>query len=222
MSKKCVINVAIGGHYPREQQRLGETLKEHKFDGDFLSWGDFPNNNYNKQNRYNCKAAAFEEALKRGYTQILWLDTPAIALKSIQPVFDKIKEHGYYTIRNWSYNCAQTCSDKSLAYYGVSRDEAEKMEEHAGGVIGIDYTNPKGKALLDMFIKGCKEGACDGSRLHDNQSTDPRFLFHRQCQSVISMSANILKLPPVNNWEELVGYSHLTNHRNLVIRWKKN
>ncbi len=151
----------------------------------------------------------------------MWVDTPVFFVKPLQPVFDKIKEHGYYTLKNWGYNCGQTCSDKSLAYYGVSRDQAEKMQEHASGVIGIDYTNPKGKALLDMFIKGCKEGACDGSRLHDNQSSDPRFLFHRQDQSVLSMSANILGLPPIEEWENKFGYKQNKQHSETIGVWRK-
>lgn len=222
MSKKCIINVAIekpGLKYVEKQIRLGKTLNENNFDGDYLTWTTFPNQNYNTKNAYNCKASAFEEALKLGYTEILWLDAACVVVNPIQPVFDKIKEYGYYTIKNWNYTCDMTCSDNSLNYYGISRDTAQTFQEHAGGVIGIDYNNPKGKALLDMFIKGCKEGACDGSRLHDNQSSDPRFLFHRQCQSVISMSANILNLPPIEKWEELFSY-HIAEHSKTVGRWR--
>lgn len=222
MNKKCVINVAIGGHYPGEQKRLGDSLKEHNFDGDFLTWTDFPNNNYNKQNRYNCKAAAFEEVLKRGYTQILWLDAPAVLRKPLTPIFDKISTDGYCTILNHSYNCAQTCSDKCLEYYGISRDKAETFQEHASGIIGINYNHPNGKKLLDMFIKGCKEGACDGSRLHDNQSSDKRFLFHRQDQSVLSMAANIIGLPPNEHWNSgLVGQHVINETPKTIILWRR-
>jgi len=220
MKKRCIINVAINKpdcNYVQRQIQLGRSLKQHNFDGDFLTWTNFPNDNYNTKNIYNSKAAAFEEALKLGYTELLWLDACAIVVNPIQPVFNKIRQHGYYTIKNMNYNCAQTCSDKCLEYYGVSRDQAEKMQDRAGGVIGIDYTNPKGKALLDIFIKGCKEGAADGSRLHDNQSTDRRFLFHRQCQSVISMSANILGLPPIEEWEESFAYQKAEHSKTLVM-----
>ena len=222
MIKKCIINVAIGDGYRIEQIRLGKTLKEHEFDGDFLTWTDFANDNYNKENRYNCKAAAFEEALKQGYTQLLWLDCPAIAIKNIQPIFDKIHSDGYYTIQNHDYNCAQTCSDKCLEYYNISRDTAETFQEHASGVIGINYDNPKGKKLLDMFIKGCKDGAADGSRVHDNQSSDKRFLFHRQDQSVLSITANIIGLPPNEFWNSgLVAYHKISVIPKTIIVWRR-
>ena len=97
MKQRCVINVAINTpkyNYVEKQIRLGESLKQHNFDADFLTWTDFPNDNYNKQNRYNCKAAAFEEALKLGYTEILWLDVAPVVVNPIQPVFNKIKSMG--------------------------------------------------------------------------------------------------------------------------------
>jgi hypothetical protein len=219
--------VAIGGHYPHQQKRLGETIKEHGFDGDFLTWTNFPNDEYFKGNPYNCKASAFEEAIKRGYTQILWLDAPAVVRRSLDPIFDKITNDGYFTISNDKYNCAMTCSDKCLRYYLISRDIAETFQDHAGGIIGIDYNHPNGRKLLDMFITGCKEGACDGSRLHDKQSSDPRFLFHRQCQSVLSMSANIIGLPPNNFWNNgLIGHHMEDNtvrheNDNTVIVWRR-
>jgi len=192
---RCIINVAIGGRYPKEQQRLKASL-EGRFDGAFLHWTEFPNQNYNTANHYNAKAAAFEEAIKQGYKQILWVDSPVVALKDVGPIFHKIATDGYLTIKNSGYNCSQTCSDACLAYFGVTRDQAEGYQEHASGVIGISMENPKAKELIKIFIQACKDGACDGSRYHDGQSTDPRFMFHRQDQSVLSVAANILGLPP--------------------------
>jgi uncharacterized protein YcfJ len=198
---RCIINVGIGGRYPKEQKRLAESLKQH-FDGDFLAWTDFPNDNYNKENMYNAKAAAFEEAIHKGYKQILWVDCPVVALKDVAPIFDRIIADGYLTMKNFHYNCAQTCSDACLAHFKVTRDEAEKFQEHAGGIIGIDMNHPNGKKLIERFIEGCKAGACDGSRTHDGQSKDPRFKFHRQCQSVISLAANTLGLKPTMEWNK--------------------
>jgi hypothetical protein len=198
---RCIINVAIGGRYPKEQQRLGKSLAKH-FDGDFLHWMNFPNDNYNRANPYNAKAAAFEEAIKKGYKQILWVDCPVVALNAVGPIFDSIKGNGYLTLKNDGFNCAQTCSDACLEYFKVTRDQAATFQEHAGGIIGVDMENPKGKELIELFIQACKDGACDGSRKHDGQSNDPRFQFHRQCQSVISLAANTLGLPYTMEWDK--------------------
>ena len=205
---RCIINVIIGNNtdkqkkYIEKQERLRKSLEKH-FNGTFLSWnGEFPNDNYNKKNPYNVKAAAFEEAIKQGYKQILWVDSPVVAIRDVSPLFDMIEKDGYLTVKNNNWNCAQSVNDKCLKYFGITRDEAENVHEHAGGFIGVDITNPKGEALIGMFIRACKDGAADGSRYHDNQSSDPRFLFHRHCQSVITLSANKLGLPYTILWNK--------------------
>lgn len=197
---RCIINVSIGGRYPKEQERLRASLQG-RFHGTTLMWSEFPNEHYNTNNPYNAKAAAFEEAIKQGYQKILWVDSPVVAMRDVSPIFEKIERDGYLTIRNGSYNCAQTCSDACLEYFNVTRDEAENMPEHAGGLIGINMANKKAAEMIKMFIRACKDGACDGSRKHDGQSSDPRFKFHRQCQSVISLCANAVGLPPNEIWD---------------------
>ena len=202
---RCIINVIIGDDTPKQrgyaakQERLRDSLKKH-FDGKFLSWNKFPNDNYNKENFYNIKAAAFEEAMRQGYKQILWVDAPVVALQDVSPLFDKIEKDGYLMVKNNSWNCATTVNDACLKYFKVTRDEAEKIDEIASGVMGFDTENPKGKKLIQMFIKACKDGAADGSRFHDNQSSDPRFKFHRQEQSVLSLCAHSLGFPHTMRW----------------------
>jgi len=202
---RCIINVIIGNDTPKQrgyaakQERLRESLKKH-FDGKFLSWNNFPNDNYNKENFYNVKAAAFEEAMRQGYKQILWVDAPVVALQNVSPLFDIIEKDGYLMVKNNSWNCATTVNDACLKYFKVTRDEAEKIDEIASGVMGVNTDNPKGKKLIQMFIKACKDGAADGSRFHNNQSSDPRFKFHRQEQSVLSLCAHSLGFPHTILW----------------------
>jgi hypothetical protein len=202
---RCIINVIIGNKTPKQrsyaakQQRLRVSLEKH-FNGTFLNWTTFPNDNYDKQNPYNAKAAAFEEAIRQGYTQILWVDAPVVALQDVTPIFDRIEKDGYIAIKNNSWNCAQTVNDACLEYFKVSRDDAEKIQEIATGVIGIDVKHPNGKKLIETFIQACKDGAAAGSRIHDNQSQDPRFKFHRQEQSVFSLSAHKHDLPYTLMW----------------------
>jgi hypothetical protein len=216
--KRCIISVAIGEDYKRRLARLKKTLDEHKFDGDFITWTEFPNNNYDTYvYHYNFKAAAFEEVLKLGYTEILWIDSSYELKKCIDPIFDLVTKHGYLTVRNWGYKCSNTCSDKSLEFYNIDRNTADSFPEHTASFIGIDYSHPNGKKLLDMFIDGCKKGVTQGSRNHDNQSSDPRFLFHRQDQSVLSLSANILKLDTITDWDSIFSYRNSTNNTILAL-----
>jgi hypothetical protein len=222
---RCVINVILGNKTPKQrgyvaqQQQLRDSLAEH-FDGTFLSWTEFPNDNYDTANPYNAKAAAFEEAMKQGFTQILWVDAPVVARNDLSPLFDRMEKDGYLLIKNHSWNCAQTVSDACLNYFDISRDEAEKVQEIASGVMGIDTENPKGKKLIDAFIQACKDGAANGSRHHNNQSQDQRFRFHRQEQSVLSMIAYKQGLKHTLSWNNgPVALDPSKIHTGTLLAW---
>lgn len=197
---RCIINVSIGGRYPKEQERLRASL-EGRFHGATLMWTEFPNKKYNQENLYNAKAAAFEEAILQGYQQILWVDSPVVAMGDVTPIFEKIEREGYLTVQNGNHNCAESCSDACLEYFEVTRDQAEKIPESTGGIIGVNMKHKMADEMIHMFIRACKDGACDGSRHHDGQSTDPRFKYHRNCQSVISLCANAVGLAPNEVWD---------------------
>lgn len=189
--RACIINVAIGNWYPQGQNRLVRSLIHHGWNWDILTWLEWPNDNYNKECPYNAKAAAFEEAIKQGYTHALWLDASFWALKDPNPIMDIINEKGYYMVTS-GYNCAQVCTDTCLGYFNINRDEAELMPDCSSGCLGINVSNPKGKEFIELFINSAKDGVFVSSRVHDNQSQDPRFLFGRQDQMCASVIANKL------------------------------
>ncbi len=190
--KHCIINASNGaGWYPKGTERLKRSLIHHGYSGDILTWNDWPNDNFDKSCPYNIKAAAFQEAIKMGYTHILWLDCSVWAIQDPNKIFDVINEQGHYF---WSsgYNCAQVCSDKCLQYFETSRDEAEKMIDCSTSMFGINLYNEDSARFIYRFMKAAKDGAFTGSREHDGQSKDARFLFHRQDQSCASIILNKL------------------------------
>lgn len=189
--KACVINAAIGSWYPKGQVRLINSLRHVGFHHDILTWCEWPNNNFDKSCNYNVKAAAFEEALKKGYTHILWLDASVWSIRNPEPIFDIINEQGYYFWKN-GYNCAQECSDGCLNYFGVDRDLAETWDIASTSMMGVNITNPVGKEFIERWLQSARDKVFHGSRFHDNQSQDPRFLWHRQDQSAASIILNQL------------------------------
>ena len=154
------------------------------------------------------KCSAFMDAIKQGFTHILWCDSSVWALNDPMPIFDIIDQHGYFF---WSsgYNCAQTCNDESLKYFFKTRDEVEKWPDVATGIFGINLQNSKGREFIYGWMNSCHDGVFKGSREHDGQSSDPRFLFHRQDQSAASLLASILEMPPMD-------------HNSLLGNWRKN
>ena len=204
--KHCVINAGIGAWYPQGTKRIERSLNYHGFVVDFLGWNEWPNDNFDKSCIYHMKASAFEQAINAGYKLILWMDCSAWAIKSITPIFDIINTQGYYFQRS-GYNCAQTCNDFSLNYFGINRDTAETYHDTATGVFGVNLDNPQGLEFITRWINAEYDGVFIGSRHHDSQSTDPRFLFHRQDQSAASLIINQMQLNQHNFGEYVTYYS---------------
>ena len=189
---RTIINVAIGPQYERGQLRLDRSLSQH-YPGRMLSWIGWPPWEGAKANPYVSKAAAFQEAIAKGYTTILWLDASCIVTGYLAPLFEDIEREGVY-LPTSGYNCAQTGNDRILEYFGIARDQAEIIADAATGCFGICTKHPKGQAFARMFIQAAKDGQFDGSRVHDGQSQDPRFLFHRQDQSAAGLIAHFLNI----------------------------
>lgn len=188
-NNKCaIVCVGVGGWYAKGVDRLESSLNYHGYWGKFFGWKDeLPEGaETHLQNPYNYKLHAIEYARDRGYTHVLLCDASLWAIKNPMPVFDYFNEHGIFAFRT-GYNCAQSVNDRTLRAFGVERDEAENITEYASGCVGFNFKNPKAMEVYNEWWIAMRKGLFKGSRQHDGQSSDPRFLFHRQDQSSLSM-----------------------------------
>jgi len=211
INKAVIINCGVGNWYGHGSRRLAKSLNFVGWAGETLIWADeYPPNSYQHEDYpYYMKIAAFEEAIKQGFTHILWLDSSFFATENPMKMFDIISEQGYYFFSS-GYNLAQSVNDTALAAVGLSRDEAETVTEWASGCVGIRIDNPNGLKLYTRWKELMDAGLSRGSRQHDNQSADPRFLFHRQDQSCLALAAWELGLRN-DKGLDMIAYRH-TNY----------
>lgn len=190
LDKAVIINCGVGGWYGLGSRRLERSLSFEGWAGDTIIYKDeYPPNSYKHEDYpYYFKIACFEEALRRQYTHILWVDSSFWAIKNPTKLFDIFNEQGYFFFSS-GYNLAQSVNDTALAAVGLSRDDAQNVTEWASGCVGINFNNPDGQKLYKRWKELMDAGLSKGSRLHDNQSADQRFLFHRQDQSCLSLAA---------------------------------
>ena len=195
IERAIIINCGINNWYPIGSRRLAKSLNFVGWAGASLIYDGFypPNSHQHEEIPYYMKIATFEEAIRQGYTHILWCDSSMWAVNNPMKMFDIIEEQGYYFFSS-GYNLAQSVNDNALAAVGMSRDEAEHEIEWASGLVGINMNNPNGKMLYETWKYYMDLGLSVGSRGHDNQSQDKRFLHHRQDQSCLSLAASKLKL----------------------------
>jgi len=186
--KAVIISAGKNGWYPVGVKRLERSLNFEGWGGDIMTFTDYPEGCPTHEDvPYYIKIASFEEAIKRGYTHILWLDASFFAVANPMRMFDIINEQGYWFFSS-GYNLAQSVNDFALNFAGRTRDEAEQQIEWASGCVGINLENPDGKKLYERWKYYMDCGLSKGSRLHDNQSEDKRFFFHRQDQSCLNLA----------------------------------
>lgn len=216
--KACLLNAAYGGWYARGQARLRKSLNYTGFARDEVYFTDEIINEYhNPEFPYSIKAAAFSEAMRRGYEVIMWADCSCFAIGDINPIFDRIIHEGSLFV-NSGYNLAQTATDKDLQFAVWTRDEAEKMPELASGIFGVDLRTERGFTFADWFLRAAREGVFNSSREHAGQSEDPRFIFGRQDQTAATIAfykAGYEKITPFGDFASY--YADRKKNKEAVI-----
>lgn len=217
-AKICIISAGIGGWYPVGTKRLRRSLNEIGFAGDILSWEDQypPNSPQHNDVPYYFKIAAFEWALYRQYTHVLWCDSSFWAVKDPMPIFDIMNDQGYYMFSS-GYSLGQTANDNCLVHLGYSRDQVMAFPEWATGCVGINFENPTGRELYKLWKEYMDAGLSVGSRLHDNQSQDPRFKFHRQDQTCWSLACYKLDARNERGLDYVAYYGTGNNPQELIF-----
>lgn len=188
--RKAIVNLSTL-RYAKAQYRLSESLKN-RTDAEVLLYQSERQvgSPMHHINPYAFKIYAIEEALRQGYTQILWLDSSCYAIKEIQPVFDIIDQEGYFM--EWSGHWAHHWSnDKSLEYFEVTRDEAMDIPLFSAGFLGLDFTNDRTKTFFSLWKEAMLAGIFKGEWTNNNktESQDVRCLGHRHdltCGGIIA------------------------------------
>lgn len=198
--KRCIVNFAADSWYPAGQARLGRSLQEVAFDGDFLSYHPGSLNCPSHQEvNYGFKAYGLLEAVKQDYDLILWCDSSCWAIKPLDTIFAKIEEQGYLFIDNPGQRTGQWSTDQCLASFSLDREESLKLPMLMSGFMGFNMKRFSSHSFLLQFFSKMAEGCFNGAWTNRDQScsADPRVLGHRHDQTVASLLA--LKLG-MTNW----------------------
>ncbi len=212
MSKQVVVSFADGaGNYAKAMMRLEQSLRSTEFNGEFKGINDYAhiNADHHQKVPYQFKAMSIKKVIDEGAKLVLWCDSPVYATKSIQPVFDHIKQHGYLLFDNIGYSIGDYTSDACLQKFGMSRDEAFKSKMLMACVLGFNVDHPKAQDFLNKYIGAAKDGVSyPGSWTNDNLevSTDMRVRGHRHDQSVASIIAKQLGMEITNAQQTFFAY----------------
>lgn len=178
--------------------KLRKSVQIHCPDADVFTFRSFEEigSPIQSVNPYAFKVYAIENVRQLGYDVILWSDSINILSKSIQPVFDRLKTVGVYLPAD-GWKVGEWANDKSLSYFGVSRDEAMTIESCYACVLGFDFRNPITNEFFTRWKRACQDGVFCGmwSNTNNTESEDPRCRGHRHDQTCADLIAYILNIP---------------------------
>lgn len=149
------------GSYLRGQTRLKESIT----DCEVLTFSHYAEigSPTHQRNPYAFKLYAIMAARKMGYKQILYLDASVFAIKPLAPLFDIIEKEGYL-MQNSGWKVSQWSNDNCLAYFGITREEAEGMYMYGdAGLLGLNFDNKIANDFYNGWMKSCLAGAFVGS-----------------------------------------------------------
>lgn len=191
------------------QARLVESLSSQGWDGGVLTWTDRlpPGSPPHESAPYGFKLHAIAEAMRKGFTSVLWLDAPCLAARPLDPVFAAIERDGHAFVTaddrlgNWT-------SDACLAAFGIPRDAAMSMALFNGAFIGLDLEHARTREWYRRIVQQCEIGLFRGAALTEHApadvrarnidkdtghlSDDPRCWGHRHDEAVGSCLAHLL------------------------------
>lgn len=145
---------------------------------------------------YGFKVYAVEYARNKGYDIVIWLDSPNRLIRKIDDWITEIEKVGVYLQKD-GWWCGQWANDKSLDYFGVSRDEAMTIHNVYACILAFDFRHTVTSVFFERWKKACMDGMFYGKGKNDQktESQDPRCLGHRYDQTCAELIAYQIGLP---------------------------
>jgi hypothetical protein len=212
MNKRCVINVATGPFYTKFQERLINSFLKSvdnitiihsdrtaewetgKHTGiDLMCWNDvFPQGaRPHSESPYGFKIHAFKRAYDKGYTSVLWIDSPAyLVSNNLSKIFEKIEKEGYYAMSHVDPLINQV-GDTYLKFYRMEREKLEGFNLPSGSCVGFDLYNPVGKGLGAQIFRTLEHDEFRG--LFKSETTEE--WNHRHDEACLACTLKRMKLP---------------------------
>ncbi len=158
---KCIVNYSTP-NYSNGQKRLEESLKG-KTDADFIGFNSLEElgSPSHLDNPYAFKVYAIEKALQKGYTQILWLDSSAYAIKNVEVIFNLIRRNGHF-MEEAGHPASHWSNDKSLDYFSLTREEAANIPLYSAGFTGLNFNNATTQKFFQLWKKSMLDGIFRG------------------------------------------------------------
>lgn len=204
---RAIVSVAVGNPYENYRGRWLSTMKQFGHADYVRVFNDWPPDSpAHLEHHYAFKYFAMKHAADLGYTKILWLDSAVFAVAPIDPVWTALDRDGHVFVVDTAPLSAWA-SDRCLAHFDMTRDEAMDLKLFSGTWIGLDLDVPRSRSFFDewgalaaekggLFMSShflTAPGSMRSLPIADGSgeliSTDPRVLGHRSDEACFAPMA---------------------------------
>ena len=157
---RCIVSCAVGGRYRPYGERLLASLHEPAgYTGSAFVWFDQwpPGSPAHRDMHYAFKFYAVKDALERGYTRVMWLDSAVYAVQAVENVWEETSRRGIYVAAG-DEPLGEWISDQALDYFKVGRDEAMKERLCGGAIVGLDLAHAAAQEFFEWWGRLAKSG----------------------------------------------------------------
>lgn len=192
MNKEVVIcTVAFGDRYKQQQLRLMDSLSQIGKEYYILWWKDtYPEKSPTfEQSLYGFKVYAISEALYKGFTKIIWIDTACIVHGPLDYLFADDMP-AVIAVKDDS-KLIDTISDKALKYYG--HPDVSNLNLVGGSLYAFDFDKDRCQQVFDHWAQSERDGMFGSMAEQVSEQINK----HRHDESCMSMSLHNNNIVPV-------------------------
>lgn len=198
-----------GRSFEYGRARLLKSLDKH-WHGDALALTP-ENLEYDSEVPFAFKPAAVMEAVKRGYTRIIWADSSVVLLKPPVRTMEYLEAHPVLFTPHRDpvqHSAGYWASDRCLSKHGLNRNEAMSVPTFVATILGFNLDREGSREFLRRWMEASLDGeSFVGNYKKDTApvSLDPRCRGHRHDQAAAGVINHRMGLP-VAPFEEFVCY----------------
>lgn len=162
---RAIVNVGIGGDYPRRSLELERQCRKHCTDAAFMPWinclpsGCPP---HGLSHQYAFKLYAMGSAFSAGHNPVLWVDSTFRPRASIEKLWQEIESTGWYVAPQGDSVLGDWVTDRALGILGINRVLARSIPLVLSGLVGLDVCKPLGREIWDEWNQTYIAGAWNG------------------------------------------------------------
>jgi hypothetical protein len=147
-------------------------------------------------NPYSFKVYAIEAVRSKGYEIVMWCDSILRLVRPLETILPEIETVGVYLAED-GWKSGMFANDKSLEYFGYTRDQAMEIPAIWACFMGFDFKNPVTHEFMKRWKKACTDGIFAGRTFNNEgtESADPRCKGHRHDQTCAELISHQMRIP---------------------------